>query len=217
MSADKKKRGFAGLEAMVSEVGTLKAPSEHPTFRAESSQTPELKPQETGQNNPESSGASSGFGVVLLVVGLVVVYIILIANSGSGPPAGPNHSATQTSVPAPSPTYAPDPSPPRPSTSTPQYSANDEERPPIGSGLLLGRAQMRYCQSQKIRLSAWEGAANKFSKAAVDAFNAAVDDYNARCSNFRYTSGMLESVRVEVEANRSQLMVEGTALASTNP
>jgi hypothetical protein len=230
MAVDQRKRGFAGLEAMVSEIGDPQPPTQPPSSRTEPSRTPEPKPQQTQPNNP----GSSGIGLTFLVVGLVLV-VILIANSGSGPAVGPNYGTTQTSDPTPPPIYAPPPAPslPRPSTSTPTptnkpapsyvpestpgYHTNNEVKPPIGSGLLLDRAQIRYCQSQKIRLSGWEGVANKFSKTAVGAFNAAVDDYNARCSNFRYPSGMLESVRTEIEANRYQLMAEGRVLASTNP
>jgi hypothetical protein len=38
----------------------------------------------------------------------------------------------------------------------------------------------------------------------------------ARCSNYQYRSGALESVRSEVEANRADLVKEGLAKAALN-
>lgn len=58
---------------------------------------------------------------------------------------------------------------------------------------------------------------NSYSETSVDAFNAEVNDYNARCSNFRYRSGTLEGIRSEVEANRTALTRQGVASAAHNP
>lgn len=63
----------------------------------------------------------------------------------------------------------------------------------------------------------WEDHVDNYSETSVDAFNAAVDDYNARCSNFRYRSGSLEGVRAQVEANRDILQRQGLDKALENP
>jgi hypothetical protein len=66
-------------------------------------------------------------------------------------------------------------------------------------------------------MDAWEGQVNQYSNTSVDAFNAAVNDYNARCSHIRYPRGDLESVRSEVDANREALTRQGLAKAAGNP
>ena len=89
--------------------------------------------------------------------------------------------------------------------------------PPVGNGLEFNNSQIRYCLSQKIRISTWQPRVNNYSESSVNAFNEAVDDYNMRCSHFRYRSGTLESTRSEVEANRYALTQQGEASAAANP
>ncbi|WP_150123924.1 hypothetical protein [Methyloversatilis sp. RAC08] len=91
-----------------------------------------------------------------------------------------------------------------------------ERVPPIGKGLVLDPAQIRYCLSEGIRIAAWHERANRYSQRAVDTFNAVVNDYNARCGNFSYRSGTLESVRAEVEKNRDMLVQLGFESAERN-
>jgi hypothetical protein len=162
---------------------------------------------------------------------IVLVVVILIANSGSQSTYRPNYNSTGAYTPpkeyVPTPTYKPTAPAYVPEStykppsyippSAPKYDTYVETKPPVGYGQTLDRNQIRYCQSQKIRVSAWQGALNRYSSTAINAFNAAVDDYNARCSNYRYYSGVLEGVRAEVEARRYTLETEGRALAAANP
>jgi len=97
------------------------------------------------------------------------------------------------------------------------YSLHEETKPPVGGGLAFDRSQIRYCLSESIRMDAWEGQVNHYSDTSVDAFKAAVNDYNARCSHIRYRSEDLESVRSEVDANRVALTRQGLAKAAGNP
>jgi len=97
------------------------------------------------------------------------------------------------------------------------YSLHEETKPRVGSGLAFDRSQIRYCLSENIRMDAWEGQVNQYSDTSVDAFNAAVNDYNARCSHIRYRREDLESVRSEVDANRVALTRQGLAKAAGNP
>ena len=89
-----------------------------------------------------------------------------------------------------------------------------EEQPPIGNGLTLTRNQIRYCLSQKIRLDAWETAVNTYSEISVNSFNSEVENFNMRCSNYRYKKYAMEAVTSEVEANRAGLAAEGLLKAS---
>lgn len=89
-----------------------------------------------------------------------------------------------------------------------------EEQPPVGSGLTLSAPQIRYCVSEKIRLEGWQSGVDPRTQASIDAFNNGVDDYNSRCSQFRYKRGRLESVRDEVEPRRAELLAAGKARAT---
>ena len=84
-----------------------------------------------------------------------------------------------------------------------------QEKPPVGTDRVLSRNQIRYCLSEKIRLDAAEEKINNYLVTEVNRFNGMIDDYNNRCSKFRYRSGALEAVRAEVEDNRQNLAVEG--------
>jgi len=58
---------------------------------------------------------------------------------------------------------------------------------------------------------------NQYSDTSVAAFNAAVNDYNARCSQIRYRREDLEIVRSEIDANGMALTRQGLAKAAGNP
>lgn len=91
-----------------------------------------------------------------------------------------------------------------------------EDVPPVGVGATHSDNQIRYCLSEDIRLMSWQTALNQYSSTAVEAFNNAITDYNARCSNYKYRRGALERVRQEVETRRGALQSDGLARASSN-
>lgn len=68
-----------------------------------------------------------------------------------------------------------------------------------------------------IRINGMERILNHYSKTSVASFNSYVDDYNARCSSFRYRSGLLEEIRREVNSRRKTLESQGVKRALENP
>ncbi|MEI8327002.1 MAG: hypothetical protein WCH44_16885, partial [Betaproteobacteria bacterium] len=84
-----------------------------------------------------------------------------------------------------------------------------EEKPSVGDGLLLGDNQIRYCMAQKIRIGGWQITVDSYDHQSVVAFNALVDDFNARCAHYQYRTGALEHVRTQVDARRARLDVDG--------
>lgn len=210
MASDNGKKGFAGLDSMVSEVDRTPppAPVEQPRQPARA-EAPAEEPRPVYTGAPGAGSGSGGSGKWWLIgIGLVVFFSWIGSSDKPSQPRQASYAA-----PAPAPAAAPY-SPPAPA---PSYSSNEERIPPVGSGLTFDRSQMRYCLSEKIRVAAWQEQVNSYSETSVDAFNAAVNDYNARCSNFRYRSGTLEGVRSEVEANRAALTRQGLASAARNP
>jgi hypothetical protein len=202
MIADKQLKGFAGLNSTVSRVEAIEAPPEPPAF---SVPEPEVQQQKIYQGKAKSRRSMSGAWWAI-GIGLAILFV-WIGKSGTGTTTrSPSYDASTPSG-STAPAY-----PPSPRT----YASNEEQVPPFGSGMTLNQAQILYCLSQDVRLSAWQGAVNKYSENSVDAFNAAVNDYNARCSNSRYRNGTLESIRAEVEGNRRVLVSQGVAKASAN-
>ena len=147
-------------------------------------------------------------------VAIVIVALIIIGNSGK----------EKNSSYASSPTYS---SPPTYSTTTSEATTQPvaidppalprEEKPPIGTNISLSRDQIRYCLSEDIRLGGMKSVVNQYVDSDVNTFNGMVGDYNSRCSSYRYRKGALESVRSEVETNRSTLEADGAARLSVTP
>jgi len=188
-----KRKGFAGLEEMTSEVDVPKfAPrpakaKPAPTMTSAPVEDPSrgrpFQIEDSLLRAPKPKGMSStkkwmiGLGIV---VGLVVIANLNDKKSGGG------------------------------------YSAPAvyEDVPPPGSGQLLSDNQIRYCLSQDIRLTAWNSAVNQYSQSAINSFNAAVADYNSRCSSYKYRRGSLDRIRNEVETRRSELQSDGMSKAA---
>jgi hypothetical protein len=86
-----------------------------------------------------------------------------------------------------------------------------ETTPPVGTGNMLSRAEIRYCVAERIRLEGAQAALNHGKGDDITRFNTMVDDYNSRCSRYRYRSGDLESARSDVEPNSERLRGDGAA------
>jgi hypothetical protein len=84
-----------------------------------------------------------------------------------------------------------------------------EQAPPIGSGNSLSGAEIRYCLAEQIRLEGARSIVGQLSKTAVVRFNAMIDDYNNRCSNFRSKPSDYRRAQTEVEPNRGTLWADG--------
>jgi uncharacterized protein len=231
------KRGFAGLDSMVSDITPgpeLSAPPDPP----ETGTAPRVtEPPKIYTGSPNAGSGSGKWWAI--AIALVVLFVWLVnstrpattyealaptptaaaatPSTSEAPAPTPNATAVPPIYEAPAPTPKATAAPalyysPPPGT-VPSNSSNEESVPPIGNGLTLDRSQIRYCLSEKIRVEAWQRV-NQNSEASVDAFNAAVEDYNARCSNFRYYTTDFESVRSEVEANRAALTQQGLSKAA---
>ncbi|MBV8754804.1 MAG: peptidoglycan-binding protein [Hyphomicrobiales bacterium] len=84
-----------------------------------------------------------------------------------------------------------------------------EERPLRDSKLEFTRANLRYCTFEQIRLEAL-GPITEGADLLV--FNALVQDWNSRCTKFRYRSEDKDAVDAQAGRRRALLEVEGRAL-----
>ncbi|HEX4004721.1 MAG TPA: hypothetical protein VHX60_00970 [Acidobacteriaceae bacterium] len=78
-----------------------------------------------------------------------------------------------------------------------------EIKPPIGSGRELSRDELRYCQFQHARITRAQSLST--SNDEIGAVNAAVDDFNARCSSFRYRAEDMTAVKKELSVRASDI------------
>ncbi len=88
-----------------------------------------------------------------------------------------------------------------------------ETMPPIGQGLTFDRYQIRYCVFQGQRLEAIRALTN--TNYQIDRFNGLIDDFNARCSNYRYRSGDLSSVQREASDKAPDLRADARRIVSS--
>ena len=207
MENNKYKLGFAGIVDLVTDLSTI--PDVEP-------QVAPCASQESGKPSPENvrhesattplpnaiNGPSpqlSHFnwkGIVGLVgAGLLMIWIFYSpAKNFQRPPQ--SDSSSQRIQPAP-----PSSTPPTAKPSELYY-----EKPPAGTGNSLSGHQIRWCVREQIRLDAMRG--RSASSAKIGYFNTLVDDYNARCSRFKYRKGALEQARRDVESERGRITNE---------
>ena len=200
-------RGFAGLGDLVSKVEVPPPPPLSLVDDAPrpASSAPAASPvRSTVRTRPAPASSGSAMKIVWWTGGILVALCVVLA-------IGKKSARTDPSLPVSTGT------PPAPPVAVVQPVRGSEEQPPIGQGLVLSQAQIRYCVSEKIRMASWQGAVNSASSRSVSAFNAAVDSYNARCGHYKYRSGALQGVESEVQGRRAVLQQEGLAKAAANP
>ena len=100
--------------------------------------------------------------------------------------------------------------PPARQPSTESYA---EAVPPVGTDLVLTEPQVRYCTYQGERIEYLRTMAN--TNRQIDRFNALVDDFNARCSSFRYRVGVLGAVQGEVPGRAAALRADASRIAAS--
>ena len=87
-----------------------------------------------------------------------------------------------------------------------------ETKPANGAGeRTLSRAELRWCMFNDIRIEAARGDMPGAKQGQVQAFNAAVTEWNAACRRYRYSRSDRDSVQRQIEARRSALEAEGKA------
>lgn len=195
--AERPARGFAGLSSKVSDVSgdaadAPQAVSPAPQATAPRPTQPAQKPAQA-KSTPASKSGKTGWA---WGVACVAVFVIWVANSGSG-----NNS--QPPVPSDAATFA------APTASAGMdgaaAAASDKRMPPVGRNNVLSIPEIRWCKREKIGIDAIEDVMNPAVELEVGAFNAKVDDYNSRCAEFRYRRGQVEQVDRELADQRESI------------
>lgn len=142
--------------------------------------------------------------------------ILFIANQKPTPTRTTYPSPPHT-APAPRPTPPQAPTAPRPDPApTVPARLDTEDMPPVGDGSrALGASQIRYCLFQQIRL---ETIRTELSESQdVSRFNGMVDDWNSRCSRYRYRESDMTAAQFSLSSKRSDLQAEGRGIAASMP
>jgi len=79
-------------------------------------------------------------------------------------------------------------------------------KPPLGSNNILSVSQIRWCTREIMRIDAMRNIFD--TNGGIDEFNRIVNDYNSRCSNYRYRQGDLSRAEREVEKFRVTIVSE---------
>lgn len=166
----------------------------------------ESQPQSTAPARSVSTTPVTSFDFKMLAIvgGGVCLLLALLYALGDhlNPPSGPSSPSTAR----PSTPGNPSERSPAPNTS----ARPSEEMPPVGTNHVLSSAQIRYCVAENIRLAAAQQIIHDTDVVSdVLRFNDMIEDYNSRCSEYRYRRGALESAQGEVERYRPLIELEG--------
>jgi hypothetical protein len=109
------------------------------------------------------------------------------------------------------------PARPQPSAGIPSQNTSDlsaatvlELLPPVSTGRVLSRAELRYCKFEIERLKAVRKIVGEQpADGIVDRYNASLTDWNSRCSNNKFTDDDGPPIDAEIAAGRDRIESDG--------
>lgn len=128
------------------------------------------------------------------VVGIIIA--IAIYSGQDDRPYVPSTSYTPT------PTYTPNNQPSTASGSSVGSSSVVETKPGVGTNLVLGRSEIRYCLFQGARLDYLKARVQEIH---YDRYNALVNDFNARCSSYRYYDNDMNAATADAARHAAEI------------
>ena len=214
---EKRKRGFAGLSSLASDVDksvaeeTRREVEPEEPAGAQREDNPQSSPRDSEPKSeterpPESeqevvvSGTSrtptSGSSRAIWLWGLVGVGLLIWLFNDVQEDSGRTSTIPSNTQASPSGTYSPSPA---------GLQIHDLEfsKPPVGDSSVLSVAQIRWCLRESIRIEVLRQMLRTNSQ--VERFNSIVSDYNSRCGSYRYREETLMRAQREVERVRTQI------------
>jgi len=82
-------------------------------------------------------------------------------------------------------------------------SDDNEVKPPVGTDNILDENEIKYCLSENVRLQAMQNMVK--TNAQISLFNQYVDDYNVRCSSYRYRQVDMDRAKALVSQENGAL------------
>jgi hypothetical protein len=142
-----------------------------------------------------------------------VLALIIFGSYIYGENKKPSYNYTPSRPPSTEYTSKPTPRPVQPAkpARAPTSEVKIETKPPVGKGHLLSRNQIRYCVFEEKRMENLRGFLTNNHEATqteIRRFNAIVNDWNSRCSSYKYRGNDLSVVESEAEAQSFKFMTE---------
>lgn len=134
---------------------------------------------------------------------VIVVALIAVASQSNNRNRSPSYSSSR-------PPAATNNAPAAVPASTTASQA--EVKPAAYSTQPFSRGNIRYCEFESARLDAIDEIFGAESNAVINKFNAAVDDYNSRCAEYRYYPSDLTAVRQELAASQTKIDSDARAI-----
>jgi hypothetical protein len=209
-------RGFAGLTSLTSTLpdmpvfGVDTTVDPRPLAVQPTASRPEIANPQAAHHPPPPDTASRFWtpGRVWTAIGIAIVGLVVWSNT-EGPTRRSSPSVPSYSSPPPPSYSAPSrQQPTAPVRPTPPPAETADSKPTIGSGLALSTAEIQYCLAQRVRVETMLQVMDSSKSHHVTNVNAHVEDFNARCSNYRYRERDLDAASRNVEARRAQLVAE---------
>lgn len=188
------KKGFAGLSSLKSNMDDIiKATKEKKDTDAlgKVAQTTERETINTHENNIPVEYNAPKKRWFWWLAAIVMAFVIMIALSDNKTAAEANNNVTTAS-------------------SIPMEAPNSmrEVKPTIGNGLTLSSDEITYCLAERLRLETINKNQDKYSSESLEPYNRYVDDYNSRCSDFRYEKYDMELAQNNVEKHKDEIIEE---------
>lgn len=193
MSENENKKGFAGLSSLESNVDPIisQAPveSKSETKSDTSSQTnappPISKVVPKHTYSPEMDFIKKYWLWILIALVLIYAFSSSDNNSSSSKPVSSSYTSSNLRE------------------SVPSYGA--------GAGHILNASEIYYCLAEAVRIEQNRETVNQYDSSAIARFNITIDDFNRRCSDYRYKESSMISANKALEANRYLIEAQGRA------
>lgn len=164
--------------------------------------TDESERKQIQQGIANLDAAKRGRMVRWIFWAIVIVGGIIAVASQDGGRSSSSYS-TSTYRPAVAPTV----------TIAPATAATQEEVKPLPYGnAVFSQGNVRYCQFESARITAINTMMMNESDRVISLFNQVVDDYNSRCSNYRYYENDLTVVQRELTVGRTQISADARTI-----
>lgn len=200
--------GFAGLKSLVSVIEEIPFRPSESTY---DQQTDVSKPKTSAQNASESArpkaaspNRTENTGAFLFIGIIAVLLLFMIFNSGTKKNRYTTKTPTQASVAAPA--VVP---PKTASYNKPKSTGLVYRMPRVGRYNILSVDEIRWCERENIRISAIKPYCSNDRERQY--FNEKVDNYNSRCSSYKYRRGNLQRAQRQVNKYRSTIRSEAIA------
>lgn len=206
MSENNNKKGFAGLSSLESKVEPILS-KEVPDQEKNDTKLEEAHSQPVRAEPPPISTVVPKYTYspeiefvkkywLWLLLGIFLIYIFASEDSKKTTPTSYS-SGSYT----PEPTYT-----------APSFNPGlTESKPLYGANNVLTASEIYYCKAEELRIESNKVTVDRSDDFSLARFNQTVQDYNNRCSQYRYHDPAMNSANNALESNRYLIEAQGRA------